>query len=580
MLPETKSCQNCHTDFTIEPDDFSFYEKIKVPPPTWCPECRLVRRLRIRNERSLFRAQCGLCGKNVVTMYNPENGFTVYCTPCYISDAWDPLQHGREYDFSKPFFEQFAALMKVVPRKAVHSVGGGKDTEYSNYLVNSSESLLSYSTVGSEKIYYCRVVDTSKECVDCSNIKDCESCYGLIQGVKNYGSAFLIDSRNCIDSRFLYDCSNCSNCFMSANLRNKQYVFRGEQLTKEAYEKAFENMDTGSSQTQEECMQEFRHLIEQVSIHRFSRIFKSENCTGDYIENSRNVRDSFEVFKAENARYSLRLTDGPTDIYDVTGSGRSQLLYEGSGAAWGSQNSAFFSSGSVTVDSQYCDFCMNVSHVFGSISVSHKQYVILNKQYTKEEYFELLPKIKQHMQDQPYLDEQGRVYQYGEFFPQICIPHSYNESTAQEYFPLTKEEIIQKGYLWRDQEAKNYEPTQTKATLPDSINAVNNDFIEEVIACAHEGSCKHLCTEAFRLHPDELRYLKKWNLPIPRLCPNCRHYERLGFRTLLKLYSRSCMCDLPNHDHEGKCPNEFETAYVPDRPEKVYCETCYQKEVL
>ena len=36
MNPETKNCQNCKKDFTIESEDFAFYEKIKVPPPTWC----------------------------------------------------------------------------------------------------------------------------------------------------------------------------------------------------------------------------------------------------------------------------------------------------------------------------------------------------------------------------------------------------------------------------------------------------------------------------------------------------------------------------------------------------------------
>jgi hypothetical protein len=31
MQSETKNCQNCQKEFTIEPDDFGFYEKIKVP---------------------------------------------------------------------------------------------------------------------------------------------------------------------------------------------------------------------------------------------------------------------------------------------------------------------------------------------------------------------------------------------------------------------------------------------------------------------------------------------------------------------------------------------------------------------
>ncbi len=36
MDSEIKVCQSCKAQFTVEPDDFAFYETIKVPPPTWC----------------------------------------------------------------------------------------------------------------------------------------------------------------------------------------------------------------------------------------------------------------------------------------------------------------------------------------------------------------------------------------------------------------------------------------------------------------------------------------------------------------------------------------------------------------
>ena len=577
--PENRICQNCKKDFIIETEDFNFYEKIKGPPPTFCPECRMIRRLRARNERALFKTNCGLCGKSTVTMYNPQNQFVVYCNSCYLSDKWDPLDYGRDYDFSKPFFIQFANLMKVVPRKTVHSIGGGVNTEYSNYLVNAKESYLSYSVTGSERIYHSRVVDNSKECVDCSNIKECESCYENIFGTKNYGSVYLVDSRNCIDSKFLFDCANCSDCFMSANLRNKKYIFRGEQFTKEKYNELLLNIKTDSFKIKENLIQEFKKMIKSFAIHRFARIFKSENCTGNHIENSKNVKNSFEIFKAEDSKYSARLTDGPADLYDVMGSGKSELVYEASGAAWGSQNSAFFSSGGVTVDSQYCDFCINVSNCFGSISLSHNKNVILNKQYSKEEYEKLRKKIIEHMNSMPYIDNRGIKYVYGEFFPQICIPHSYNQSTAQEYFPLTKEEIENRGYLWRNSEEKKYQPTFSNNTIPDSIGEISDNFSEEIIECSHKNKCKHICTGVFRVHPNELIYLRKWNLPIPRLCPNCRYYERLNFRTLLKLYKRICMCNQTTHNHHDKCMTEFETSYAPDRPEKVYCESCYNKEI-
>jgi len=55
MEKEQKVCQNCQKEFTIEPEDFAFYEKIKVPAPTFCPECQLKRKLVWRNERTLFK---------------------------------------------------------------------------------------------------------------------------------------------------------------------------------------------------------------------------------------------------------------------------------------------------------------------------------------------------------------------------------------------------------------------------------------------------------------------------------------------------------------------------------------------
>ena len=66
---EKRTCQNCKKDFTIKSEDFSFYEKIKVPAPTWCPECRMIRRMNFRNERSLYKQNCALCKKSTISMY-------------------------------------------------------------------------------------------------------------------------------------------------------------------------------------------------------------------------------------------------------------------------------------------------------------------------------------------------------------------------------------------------------------------------------------------------------------------------------------------------------------------------------
>jgi len=88
------------------------------------------------------------------------------------------------------------------------------------------------------------------------------------------------------------------------------------------------------------------------------------------------------------------------------------------------------------------------------------------------------------------------------------------------------------------------------------------------------------CTEAFKIVPEEIKFYKRMSLPLPRLCPNCRHYQRLKLRNPLKLWDRQCMCDKENHFHgKDKCKIEFKTSYSPERLEIVYCEKCYQQEI-
>ena len=197
------------------------------------------------------------------------------------------------------------------------------------------------------------------------------------------------------------------------------------------------------------------------------------------------------------------------------------------------------------------------------------------------------------MNEMPYTDSSGREYKYGEFFPPEFCPFNYNDTVAQEYFPLTKEQAIEQGFSWGDPEEKPHEPTVSWKNLPDDIESVDDGVLKDVILCQSwdEDSKKaeeHNCTKAFKIVPQELQFYKSMNLPLPRRCFNSRHYERSKYRNPYKLWHRQCMCDYEvyenttkhQHHKEGKCPNEFKTSYAPDREEIVYCEQCYQNEVV
>jgi hypothetical protein len=314
--------------------------------------------------------------------------------------------------------------------------------------------------------------------------------------------------------------------------------------------------------------------------HRYARIYKSVSSDGDDISEARDTHYSFSSRSSENSKFLFFCRGGSTDCYDNSFQGfNSENCYE-TAHTFGGYNTSFGTRNFTSQDTYYSEDCHDCKDVFGCEGLRKKQYCILNKQYTKEEYKELVSKIIRHIDEMPFKDKNGIYYKYGEFFPNNLAPFAYNESIAQEYFPLSKEEAIEGGYEWIDGETRNYEIDIENKDLPDNIKSVNEEIVNKVITCGHGGLCKHQCTEAFKIIPEEFKFYKRMNLPLPRLCPNCRHYDRIAKRNPLKLWDRLCMCDKVNHFHGSlKCIVEFKTTYSPERPEIVYCEKCYQQEV-
>lgn len=205
----------------------------------------------------------------------------------------------------------------------------------------------------------------------------------------------------------------------------------------------------------------------------------------------------------------------------------------------------------------------NSENLFGCIGLSKYKYCILNKQYAKNSYNSLVKKIIAHMNEMPFTDRKGRIYRYGEFFPIELSPFAYNETVAQEYFPLSAEAAVKAGYQWveKKKEAKKAEG--------------------DIRECAHAFNCTEQCTGVFRVISQERSFYQKMHISLPTLCPNCRHYQRLKKRNPLKLWHRRCDYKEEGHFHgENPCPHEFKTSYSPERKDVVYSEECYLRVVL
>jgi hypothetical protein len=581
MKLEVKQCQKCKNDFTIEPEDFNFYEKIKVPPPTFCPECRMVRRMTWRNERTLFHRVCDFSGKKIVTMFHPDSKVKVYDRDIWWGDKWEPTDYGMDYDFARPFFEQYKELLSKVPLQNL----GNENCINSPYINHSQELKNCYFVYAShiaEDTSYSLGASRLKNCFDTYKLQKSEQCYGAILSDSLYAVHFSYDCDNSLNSFFLRTCVNCQDCIGCINLRNKKYCILNEQYTKEEYSELKKELDFGSYKVLSDFEQKYQNFILKFP-RGYASIIKSINCSGDNIMNSKNLKDSFDSYgEVEDSRYLIHGLS-MKDSYDCYGyGGIASLLYEGVDAGLKAYNQYFSVFAHSCIDTDYTYMCYDSKNLFGCIGIRKGQYCILNKKYTKEEYETLIPKIKQHMLDMPYTDSKGIVYKYGEFFPSELSPFAYNETIAQEYFSLKIDEIKKKGYFYREPLKRDYKITIKSENLPDHIKDAEDNIISEIIACPNNGNELTQCTQAYQITEDELTFLRRYNIALPRYCPNCRHYMRLKQRNPMKLWHRTCMCKNETHSHAGggDCMNEFETSYAPERPEIIYCEKCYQQEVI
>jgi hypothetical protein len=100
------------------------------------------------------------------------------------------------------------------------------------------------------------------------------------------------------------------------------------------------------------------------------------------------------------------------------------------------------------------------------------------------------------------------------------------------------------------------------AELPNTIFGVEDNILNQVIECEQT---KRL----FKIEKQELDFYRKYNLPLPHIHPDLRHAKRILLRNSRKLIERNC----------DKCNKNIQTTYMSDRPEVVYCEECYNKEI-
>ncbi|MBI4407482.1 MAG: zinc-ribbon domain containing protein [Candidatus Kerfeldbacteria bacterium] len=529
----TKTCRQCQNSFIITTSDQDFYKRMEVPAPTLCPNCRQQRRLAWRNERSLYSSTCRLCGKAVISLYSPDKPYTIYCQDCWLSDQWDPLNYALVYDPRRSFFEQFKELQLVVPRMAI-TIRNCDNSDFAPWAMDGKNLYLSAGGFRNENCLYGMFPTYSKDCMDFIMPYMCELCYEIIECSDCYHCLFSQRCASCRDCYFSYNCRGCNDCFGCVNLRNKQYCWFNEQLTEAEYRQRLQAI-----QWTHATIANYRAQLAKLKLtrpHVASEQIHCEASTGDLMKGCHDTQYGFDVYDQEQTAYmfDVRETKDSRDIF--TGGFQCESVYECHSVLHTQNGVGLNVCWDGNYNLSYCDHCFTSHDLIGCIGLRKQQFCILNTQYSETEY----QTLKKHM-----IADMIKTGEWGEFYPISLSPFAYNETVAQEYFPLTEAEVKTNGWPWHAPDLADYQPAQG-----------------DLLACQK-------CQKNYRLVPAEQKYYKQFGVPLPIFCPQCRHLARMQLRNPRQLWQRQC----------AKCGKAVATTYAPNRPETIYCELCFQKEV-
>lgn len=514
------TCAVCQSSLVIRDEDKALLLKLRptvgerifdLPEPTLCPLCRKKRRLIWRNVRSLWNTTCAATGENILSMIPPDKGISVYKQAYWWSDAWDAKTYGRDFDFSRPFCDQFRELLWTVP--ACNLVNDDPSLENSTYVNGCSftkNCYLIFNTDYAEDSCFNDSCYKIRDAFDNLRLYEGELCYETTDCRNCYQVLYADNSENCSHSLFLSNCRDCKHCFGCVGLEHKEYCVFNVQFTKEAYETEMRKINLGSYAAMEKTQQNVRAFMLQFPLSKEHILF-CENSTGNYLRHTKNVHECFDAVELEDSAYCSDINSGPARDcmdYDVWGN-NAELIFQSICVGQNARNVAFTCSSWENISNiLYSASCFMSTDLFGCVGIKKGKYCVLNKQYTKEQYEELVPRIIAHMES---------TGEWGQFFPPELSFWEYDISLAGELHPLTREQALREGLPFNNSTPGI--PSSLHTTPPDSITDTTVAVLQEIYSC-------DTCKKPYKIVAQELAFYIRLGVALPHTCHNCRHLRR------------------------------------------------------
>ena len=561
LVPHTRTCvwkgihPHCEGDFDLVAEDIEFLRMLRAPASNYCPTCRRIRRMVYMNMARLFKRRCDVPGhkEQMISILTPQCPFPVYDYEYFSGDQFDPFTFGVNWREGESPMEQLFAVRKIFPMPSfLNRDPSSVNSEYSNGGRNNKNVYYAMGCYTCEDIWYSGMIEKGKEIMDSTDVHQGDSVYDGVCAKNIYKSAFVYYSKDCSDCMFTFDCKNCSDCFGCVNLRNKRYCIWNEQKTKEEYEAFMQSITPFSHKFLVETKEKFWKFIATLPMNG-SRNTSVKDVSGVLSDHCNNAHDITHCINADHVRH-VDGALGHKDSMDLLFSGSSERVYQTINIGSQSSNVKFSVSSKFTTESEFVFNSKSLSNCFMCFGLQNKSYCILNKQYSPEEYWPLLDRIKTDML---------RRGEWGECPDMRFSPQSYNFSMAGIHYPVTREQAEALGAFWAEDPETNVgnTPTIEAKDLPDTITDVDDSILTKAIICEETG-------RPFRIIATELAFYRKMKLPLPHVHPTTRRQGHFYLAPNGKKFSASC----------AKCGKDMESIFPKEKGYILYCVDCYQQD--
>ena len=461
LQPGERTCELTGEKWMMDEEEIGWYKKFNVPPSAWHPLTRVTICTCFATGFGWWHNKHAETGEKVLAYVHPATGIKVLPDPEFFER--DFTDRGRGYDPDKNFFDQIRELQLATPFTAWRSIkipvnsiallSQGDENSYFVTACRSKNSMYGYSVLDMED---------SAEVYESNNI---HKSFSVLISDRIYNCRFVRQCFDCLNCDFIFDSRNCEDCFGAWNMRNKKYIWWGEQLSKEEWEKRRAEVDLGSRETLEKNRALFQEKLGNIAIWPENFNEQCEDSIGEGLRKCRDCKYIYAGFDSSNCYWGcVHLGRNEDNAFLGGAIGTTHCFY--SHAPVESSNCKYVHSCYRCQNLEYCMQCYNCENCFGCVGLNRKSFCIFNTQYTEEEYWKRLDEIKCRLLDRG---------EYGEFFPLKFSPNYFYASAALIYLlDEAKEKAL--GALHIDPEsygAVGEEPEgvekMTTADIPDHI---------------------------------------------------------------------------------------------------------------